>query len=117
MVRDGTGALVDRIFAEIGDVAIERRLGLVAGRLVCRLGDFAVGRDLAGHVAVSIVDDDALGVSTLSRPRLAVDCRADMAPRADQALRVRLFVHLMRSQVTSMVEFGGRSTRRSPTNS
>src|SRR5580704_14868392 len=117
MVRDGTGPLVDRIFAEIGDVAVERRLGLVAGRLVGGPGDFAVGRDLAGHVAVLIIDDDTLGVGALSRPRRAVDCRADMAPRADQALRIRLFVHFMCSQVTSMVEFGGRSTRRSPTNS
>src|SRR5580692_1120959 len=117
MVRDGAGLFVDRIFAEIGDVAVERCLGFVAGRLVAGLGDVAVGRDLAGHVAVGIVDDDALGVRTLSLPRLAVDSRADMTPRADQALFVRLSVHWMRSQVTSMVEFGGRSTNRSPTNS
>src|SRR3984957_14012435 len=117
MVGDGAGAFVDRIFAEIGDVAVERGLGFVAGRLVAGPGDVAVGRDLTGHVAVGIVDDDALGVGALSLPRLAVARRADMAPRADQALLVCLSVHLMRSQVTSIVEFGGRSTRRSPANS
>src|SRR5579862_304546 len=117
MVGDGAGALVDRIFAEIGDVAVERSFRFIARRFVAGPGDVAVGRDLAGHVAVGIVDDDALGVGALSLPRLAVDRRADMAPRADQALLVRLSAHLIRSHVTSMVEFGGRSTRRSPTNS
>jgi len=36
-------------------------------------------------------------------PRLAVDRRADMAPRASQALFVRLSVHVMRSQITLCV--------------
>ena len=62
------------------DDTVECGFGFVTGRLVAGPGDVAVGRDLAGHVAVGIVDDDALGVGALARPRLAVDRGTDMAP-------------------------------------
>src|SRR5262249_34537893 len=80
MMGDGAGALVDRIFAEIGDDAIERRLGFLGGQLVAGARDFAVGRDLAGHMAVGVVNDDTFGIGALARPRLAVDRRADVTP-------------------------------------
>src|SRR5208282_3180636 len=89
MVRDRAGPLVDRIGAEIGDVSGERRLRLLARRLLPSLRYFAVGCDMTRHVAVNIVDDDALGDRAAPRPRLAVDGRADMAPCADQPPGIR----------------------------
>src|SRR4029077_19990207 len=82
----GAGCLVDRVGAEIGDVILQGDEGFF--RRHRRAGAFAldVGSDLHRHLAVRTVIDHALRVLA-AIPVAAVDARADIAPRADQALR------------------------------
>src|SRR5271169_2122858 len=72
MMRNGARLFVDRIGAEIGNVVGKRRLRFLAAGLLAGARDFAVRSDMAGHVTMGVVDDDALGIVAAFRAGLAV---------------------------------------------
>src|SRR5262249_47197083 len=83
--------LIDRIGAEVGDVAVDRRPRLLRCRHAAGLAAHHIGCHLHTHVTAWIVVDDPV------RPgdRLAIDLGADVAPGAEQAfgpLAIRLVV-------------------------
>src|ERR1700733_1485730 len=86
MMRDGTRLLVDRISAEIGDVVGKRCLCFLGRGVLAGARDFTIWRDMAGHMTVPVVDNDALGIAAAFRSRSAVDGRADITPGTDQTL-------------------------------
>src|SRR5580693_6443854 len=101
VMGDSAGLFVDRESAEIRDVVGNCSFGLVGRWFLAGLRDFAIGRDMARHVAVNVIHDDALGTCAARAVRLAVNPRANMTPRSDQALPIRWPAHLIRSHVTS----------------
>src|SRR5271169_1994604 len=83
MMRDGARLFVDRISPEIGDVLGKCGLRLPTGRFFAGARDFAVRRDVAGHMAMRVVDDDALGIAAAFCAGLAFHSRTHVAPRTD----------------------------------
>ena len=80
MMSDRLRPLIDRIGAEIGDVVGKRGFGLVGRRLLAGARHLAIGRDMTGHMTVTIVYNDAFGARAALSLRLAVERRADIAP-------------------------------------